>query len=216
MRLDHVFICCDVGAPEADALLDAGLVEGSRNTHPGQGSENRRVFFEVGFIELFWISNPAEAQSPQSLPTRLWPRWRDRRAGACPFAIILSASADANALPPFKAWQYQPNYFPKPVHFAEGTEITEPEIIYLPWKTDWQSVSQPKEHTAPLREIRSVGFGLPNVSKLSSAAQRLSAEGFVSYYESTSYEMTLGFLASSRCRFDLRPTLPLILEGAPE
>jgi hypothetical protein len=42
MQLDHVFVCCDVGDPEAEGLRQIGLVEGTRNVHPGQGTENRR------------------------------------------------------------------------------------------------------------------------------------------------------------------------------
>ena len=50
LRLHHVFIHTAVGAPAARDLLDAGLVEGSPNTHPGQGTANRRFFFESGFL----------------------------------------------------------------------------------------------------------------------------------------------------------------------
>jgi hypothetical protein len=35
VELDHLFILCDVGAPEAARLTDAGFVEGSANVHPG-------------------------------------------------------------------------------------------------------------------------------------------------------------------------------------
>jgi len=43
--IDHVFVMCSPGAPEAAALIRAGLTEGSANTHPGQGTANRRFFF---------------------------------------------------------------------------------------------------------------------------------------------------------------------------
>jgi hypothetical protein len=46
VELDHAFIACRPGAPEADALLRQGFVEGSPNTHPGQGTANRRFFFD--------------------------------------------------------------------------------------------------------------------------------------------------------------------------
>jgi hypothetical protein len=52
LRIDHVFILCAEGAPEADAFLAAGLREGSSNTHPGQGTANRRFFFENFYVEL--------------------------------------------------------------------------------------------------------------------------------------------------------------------
>ncbi len=44
-ELDHLFLCCSEGAPEAATLVRRGPTEGSSNTHPGQGTANRRFFF---------------------------------------------------------------------------------------------------------------------------------------------------------------------------
>ena len=82
IALDHAFIMCSIGAPEGDALIQRGLVEGSRNVHPGQGTANRRFFFENFMLELVWVDKPDEAQSEQTRRTRLWERWvgrEDRR-----------------------------------------------------------------------------------------------------------------------------------------
>jgi hypothetical protein len=87
IALDHVFIFCDECGPEAESLLGIGLIEGSRNVHPGQGTSNRRFFFRGGFLELLWVSNPEEAQSSLTAPTKLWPRWAARKQGACPFGM---------------------------------------------------------------------------------------------------------------------------------
>ena len=64
MELDHVFVMCDVGAPEAAALHALGLREGSPNTHPGQGTACRRFFFGNAYLELVWVTDAAEAQAP--------------------------------------------------------------------------------------------------------------------------------------------------------
>ncbi|MDJ0592016.1 MAG: hypothetical protein QNJ72_18845 [Pleurocapsa sp. MO_226.B13] len=58
IELDHLFICSQVNAPEIDRLLDLGLVEGSSNTHPGQGTANRRIFFANLMLELAWVESP--------------------------------------------------------------------------------------------------------------------------------------------------------------
>ena len=63
LRLHLVFVCTSVGAPEAEDLLGAGLVEGSPNTHPSQGTANRRFFFDSVMLELLWGHNEREAQS---------------------------------------------------------------------------------------------------------------------------------------------------------
>jgi hypothetical protein len=52
VEIDHVFIGCRPGAPEADSMLKRGFVEGSPNTHPGQGTANRRFFFDNFMLEL--------------------------------------------------------------------------------------------------------------------------------------------------------------------
>src|SRR5207249_2167482 len=44
-ELDHVFICTAAGTPEAASLIAFGLTEGTPNTHPGQGTANRRFFY---------------------------------------------------------------------------------------------------------------------------------------------------------------------------
>ncbi|MGH8238896.1 MAG: hypothetical protein ACREXP_18010 [Steroidobacteraceae bacterium] len=51
VEVDHVFVSASVGAPEGDRLLDLGLVEGSPNRHPGQGTANRRFFFANAMLE---------------------------------------------------------------------------------------------------------------------------------------------------------------------
>lgn len=51
-EFDHLFICTDVGAGDADQLVSLGLTEGTRNTHPGQGTANRRFFFQAVIVFL--------------------------------------------------------------------------------------------------------------------------------------------------------------------
>jgi len=97
LSVDHVFICCSPGAPEARALLELGLVEGSGNRHPGQGTANRRFFFSNAYLELLWVSNEEEARSPEAQDTRLWQRWLERNQAACPFGILFRT--DESPLP---------------------------------------------------------------------------------------------------------------------
>jgi hypothetical protein len=55
VELDHIFICTEVGVPEADQLVTFGLTEGSSNLHLGQGTANRRFFFYNAMLELLWV-----------------------------------------------------------------------------------------------------------------------------------------------------------------
>jgi hypothetical protein len=69
LELDHLFIWTDIGAYEAERLVSFGLVEGTPNMHPGQGTTNRRFFFHNAMLELLWVHDPAEARSELIRPT---------------------------------------------------------------------------------------------------------------------------------------------------
>jgi hypothetical protein len=78
IELDHLFVCTAPGAPEAEKFVDFGLIEGPPNRHPGQGTSCRRFAFANAMIELFWVSDPSEAQNQSTRSTLLWERWAGR------------------------------------------------------------------------------------------------------------------------------------------
>ncbi len=135
LEVDHAFIACAPGAPEGDALLRLDFVEGSRNTHPGQGTANRRFYFENFMLELIWVADAAEAQSAQTRRTRLWDRWSQRQSGVSPFGIVFRATGDQDSAAPFPTWAYYPSYLPPglSIQIAEETTLREPELFYLPF-----------------------------------------------------------------------------------
>jgi hypothetical protein len=102
-ELDHCFIWTEVGAPEADLLIEFGLTEGQPNTHPGQGTANRRFFFENVMLELLWVHNKTEAQSNPIQETRLWERWCGRRSEAPPLVFVCGQSRKTPRRCPFPA-----------------------------------------------------------------------------------------------------------------
>lgn len=215
--LDHVFICCDEFGPEAEALLNIGLLEGSRNVHPGQGTSNRRFFFHGGFIELLWVSNREEAQSSLTTPTKLWPRWVARKQGACPIGIAFSPAATDVPEPPFNAWTYRPIYLPptKSILFAEDTTLQEPELFYMAWSNSQaSSVSQPKEHPNGLIRLLAVSVGIPASTQLTASSIAVQSAGLLQFHTAIQYELKLSFESTQSVTFDLRPTLPLIMSGS--
>ena len=60
-EIDHIFVLTDTDAPSAGALLRLGLTEGPPNRHAGQGTANRRFFFDNAMLELLWVENVDEA-----------------------------------------------------------------------------------------------------------------------------------------------------------
>jgi hypothetical protein len=187
IALDHVFVCCAEGAPEAQLLLDIGLREGSGNTHRGQGTANRRFFFAGGYLELIWVADPDEARSARTARTRLWERCSGRRAGVAPFGVGFGPTGAETPAPPFPARAYRPQYLPadRVIYFAEGTTLQEPELFYLAWPNPRAAVgTQPIDHRIPLFELLSVSAGLPDSVVRSAASEAVHRDGLLTRYHS--------------------------------
>ena len=71
MEVDHIFIFSNNQGNEADELVDFGLTEGGNRVHPGQGTRNRKFYFENFFLKILWVNNESEITSELSAPTRL-------------------------------------------------------------------------------------------------------------------------------------------------
>jgi len=213
VELDHVFVCCDVGAPEAAFLARQGVLEGSGNTHPGQGTANRRFFFSNTFLELLWVSDPAEAQSAAVLPTRLWERWFRRAAGACPFGLVFRPRAVSIAEAPFPCWSYRPSYLPNgfSIEVGRGMAIGEPQLFYLPFaRRPDPSRREPRTHPAGIDRITHVSVSIPPGQKTSPALERALDAGLLAVRSGPDYLLELGFEGERSATLDLRPGLRLL------
>jgi hypothetical protein len=212
-ELDHVIIFCNVGAPEAGALTDQGLHEGPGNSHPGQGTANRRFFFPNAYLELLWIENSMEAQGPEVRVTRLWERWQQRAAGACPFGLVfrpgLKAPADAPA-----SWTYVPRYFPPgfSIEVARDIPANEPLLFYLPFaKASLVENIELADDTVHIGPITSATVHLPQTDSLSPALNALVAAGVVTVEPAREYLLDLFHAGGPSQVLDLRPQLALRL-----
>jgi hypothetical protein len=215
VEVDHVFVCCAVGAPEAAALERLGFAEGPPNTHPGQGTACRRFPFPSAYLELVWVADALEAASPLSAPTRLLERWTHRGAAACPFAVIFRPAAGArDPRPPFATWSYRPRYLPPDlaIEIASGTPLAEPELFYLPFASATRLLRQETAPSSPpLGRLESVGIMLPGPEPLSPAGHAVEDAGLVSFSFGEAYLMTLSFAPAPSASRDLRPDLPLVV-----
>jgi len=199
VQLDHVFIRATPGAPEAEALRAFGLSEGPGNTHPGQGTANRRFFFENGFLELLWVADAAEATSALTRPTMLYERLTS--AAASPFGLCYAAAAA-----PFETWDYQPRYLPPGMRIgiATDTPLTEPMWFVLPARGGAQPA--PVQHQAGLRRISAVALTMPPAGPLSPAAH---ASGIA--FTEGAHLLEIAFDDGVQgLRHDFRPLLPLV------
>jgi hypothetical protein len=215
--VDHAFIGCAAGAPEGDALLRLGLVEGSGNTHPGQGTANRRFFFENFMLELVWVADFSEVQSERTRRTRLGERIQGEDSQVSPFGIIFRATGAPPAPPPFATWSYTPIYLPPglAMQIAEGTSLYEPELFYLPFlKPGAARTTEPVSHALPIRRIRGLSVGVRDRNALSASSRCAEQRGLVSYFDAPQPLLEISFEGPAGMRIDLRPELPLVFHSA--
>jgi hypothetical protein len=215
LEIDHVFVCCATGAPEASALLQLGFIEGTRNVHVGQGTANRRFFFENAYLELLWVRDAAEALEDRARETRLWERWLRRDRGASPFGIVFRpGETQDTAAPPFRTWSYRPAYLPSPlaIEMAVETTLEEPELIYLPFAGRAGFPSEPAQRQRLV--LTSVTVGLPARAPPSAAARACEAQALIRYRYGRDHLLDLDFACDTDFVHDLRPALPLRLRAS--
>jgi hypothetical protein len=219
VEVDHVFVSVSPGAPEGRKLIDLGLLEGSPNRHPGQGTANRRFFFANAMLELIWVEDAAEARN-ESEPARrlhLWERWAGRDSGACPFGVCLRPTAGEAKDPPFPAWEYRPAYSPVGLPVADNSMVdAEPLVFYIPMHRRMDTAPldqrQPYEHPLPVRELTSVRIFAPGAATPSPTMLCAVRTGAFSFQHAARPLLELGFDGErSGGRADLRPVLPLVL-----
>ena len=214
IELDHLFICVAPGAPEAEELLQFGLREGSPNQHPGQGTACRRFPFANTMIELFWVSDAAEAQNARTRPTMLWERWSGRDGAASPFGICLRPAGPSDTeSSPFPAWEYRPAYLPDPQAFQIGEAgIEEPMWVYMSFVRRSHREAQFAEHLVGIREITGLTLTTP-VPLLSATAQTVIENGILSTREGDKSFLEIEFDHNIRKQTtDFRPHLPLAFQ----
>lgn len=218
-ELDHLFICTDIGAYEADRLVSFGLVEGTSNTHPGQGTANRCFFFHNAMLELLWVHDSEEAKSELIRPTRLWERWKNRNNGVCPFGVCLRPVTGSSKTVAFSSWAYHPPYLPKTLSIEVGKNsdvLTEPMLFQIPFgqRPDQYPVEklQPLNHDTGLREITRVELVSPAVHNLSPELQAVIDTNQIKLRVGVEYCMELGFDGEVQGQqVDFRPGLPMMI-----
>jgi hypothetical protein len=218
VEFDHLFIFTDVGAPVADQLVALGVLEGSSNIHPGQGTTNRRFFFHNAMLEFLWVHNPIEVQSADIQSTRLGERWANRDR-VCPIGICFRPAADFSNIPLFPSWDYQPPYLPKnwSIVVANNSDIlTEPMLFQISFgkRPDTLSLekAQPLDHPVGWQEITRVEIISPVTTSPSPELQAALDSKQVKIRLGNEYYVELGFDGETQGQqLDLRSSLSLMM-----
>jgi hypothetical protein len=215
MQIDHIFIRARAGAPEAEQLLALGWAEGSSNHHPGQGTENRRFFFENIFIELLWIADHDEIQGEQTRRTMLFERLSMEQAS--PFGVCFRPEGDGDEAP-FPHWEYTPAYLPPGLKIDIGMDapLTEPLWFFLasasaPAAYPFER-QEPLYHPLELNRISAITLTMPGAEHLSEAATAARGTGQVRFVAGSEHLMEVIFDDHRQGgTHDLRPHLPLLV-----
>jgi hypothetical protein len=216
LELDHVFVCSDAGAPEADRLVRFGLSEGRSWMHPGQGTANRCFFFHNAMLELLWVHDEAQARSEATRRTRLLERWLNRSEGSCPFGVCFRSS-EASDVAPFAGWHYRPEYLqaPQSIYVANNSDLLhEPMLFYIPFgrrpDAAAEELRQPLDHSCGFREITRVHWSGPTVDSVSPELDAVLASGALSIGMAGRHALQIGFDREARgMRLTVEPLLPV-------
>ncbi len=209
IELDHFFILADPGAARADMVSSIGLVEGSGNTHPGQGTANRRFFFANTTLEFLYLRDRNEALTGRGrclkIPERL------DHINSSPFGLVVRHSSDS-AKEPFPGERYCPEYFRDDQCFLVGENaglMEEPLCICMPHNLPRpETLPEPGNPSFRLTELR---IGVP-VTRPSTTLDTISRCPAISVIFGQPHQIELVFNEGQGGQLhDLRPDLPLLV-----
>ncbi|MCC5627761.1 VOC family protein [Nostoc sphaeroides CHAB 2801] len=220
LELDHIFVCVEPEAVVADLLTDFGLTEGSRRIHRGQGTANVCFSFENAYLELLWLFDTNEIQSPVVRATGLWERCRWQETQACPFGISFRLTASDLREMPFSTWDYYATYLPPRASIPIATNsdnLSEPLIFISP--TTRKPTNYPLErrpslvHKVGFKEITALKITLPGVQNFSAEVKTLIELGLVQFSHGNFYQLEIEFdNAKSGNSQDFGLQLPILIK----
>lgn len=160
MEVDHIFVFSNNHGKEADDLVDFGLTEGSNRIHPGQGTTNRKFYFENFFLEILWVINEQEIQNTITAKTKLWERSQFQKNEHSPYGLCLVNSNSTDRLFE-KSEIYQPSYFPKGMSIDIITNDQFPQLPWtfrLPHRNEKKPNNEPKKHLNKIKCLTRTEF----------------------------------------------------------
>jgi hypothetical protein len=217
LSFHHFFVFCSRGGAEADRLVSAGFAEGSRNTHPGQGTANRRFFFSNGMLEFLWVENSDEIRSSLTSPTYLYERSQYPNTGFSPYGIG-TFGPNTDEVRPFPGWPYKPSYLPPELEIwvaDNGKAPEEPMLFYGSFFPDPSKSSggEPTIHPNSVGLISRIAVQMAGKNRPWSAALDLFNKiDLLNFQEGGQPLATIEFGQKGQKReLDLRPSVPLVL-----
>ena len=189
MNIDHIFIFTDEAGKIADELVEFGLTEGSNRIHVGQGTANRKFYFDNFFLEILWVYDQTDIKSDLTKPTGLWQRADFKQNDFSPFGLCIIDNNEIDAL--FEnSFKYQPNYFPQGMSIDIIKNEFEPD---LPWTSRLPFKGQKKPQNEPINHKN----GLKLLTKARFEYQHNTDNAFLSHFENDNHNH-IEFVKTSR------------------
>lgn len=192
MNTDHIFIFTNDKGKIADQLVEFGLTEGSNRVHVGQGTTNRKFYFDNFFLEILWVHNETEINSELIKPIGLWQRANYQSNDFSPFGLCVVNTDDTDRF--FEnAHKYQPSYFPDGMTIDILRNEHQPSFPWtfrLPFKGKTGNETEPTKHENGITRLSKVDFYVENISDLN----------FVQTFES---EQNINFIKSDKTWLNL-------------
>ncbi|PWC09239.1 glyoxalase-like domain protein [Brenneria roseae subsp. americana] len=216
MEIDHIFICSEHNAPIADVLVENGILEGTHNIHPGQGTANRRFFFNNVFLEFIYLEEPSYQHKRTSPELDIIQRLTDQKKFYSPFGVGCRPTRQGESVP-FPHWQYQPSYLPAGYSIDVGIAIpNEPLWFFLDFSGRPDQVEdekrQPLNHPCGIRELTGIQLSIPKGNPLSLSADAVKKIDGVEINQGEIHNLTLTFDSGEQNKkITFSPEMPLTI-----
>lgn len=217
MELDHIFICSPSPEAQIQALIALGVEEASGRAHLGQGTCNRRIFFDNAMLEWLWMADEKEICSPRTAPTGLYQRCNrnsiQQQAQVSPFGVCFRPSYSGEKVC-FPSWAYHPLYLPDHLQIDIATSpLSEPMWFYLSF-TSRQAYTkafhqQPNQHNPDFMTITRVQVTLPEANH-SDAAKMFSEQGLIQLQHGPEHRLDIEFNNGKAGRSQPLPAQPAV------
>ncbi|OOG72227.1 VOC family protein [Algoriphagus sp. A40] len=195
MLIDHIFIASRNQGNEAKRLIKSGFLEGSHRVHPGQGTRNRKFYFENFFLEIIWENDPVELETELIRKISLTERVRFMESGFSRFGIGLENTESSDSV--FKDCEfYQPVYFPEGKSFEILPNRENPDLPWTfrgPFKGPKTVYSEPLDHPNGIRKLTKATFQIPEPELKSDFVRRIQGHPQVRFESAEKAGLVLEF-----------------------
>lgn len=192
---DHIFIFSKKQGAEADQLANFGWTEGSSRRHVGQGTINRKFYFDNFFLEILWVIEEEEIKNKNTALTTLWQRSQFLHNGYSPFGLCLVNNEASDDL--FHECEaYQPDYFSQGMIIdvlPKGQTPYLPWTFRLPFRTDQKEKKESTIHLNGIQQLTKVTFGIPKIEKENTFMDCFAQSGTINFTAAPVLNLQLEF-----------------------